>query len=99
MRDWAFQIETTSYSHGFFVISQDSSLISISVGQIEHTFNKIDLCIDIKIKQYLNRKEVKKTVHGIEDSLVDLKDDDSLTKLTVAAMCAMMRLATGERLF
>ena len=28
---------------------------------------------------------------GIEDSLVDLKDDDSLTKLTVAELCAMMR--------
>ena len=28
---------------------------------------------------------------GIEDSLVELKDDDSLTKLTVAELRAMMR--------
>lgn len=32
--------------------------------EIEHTFNKIDLCIDIKIKQYLNRQEVKKALHA-----------------------------------
>ena len=50
-------------------------------------------------KDHYRDSSSHKTVHGIEDSLVDLKDDDSLTKLTVAAMCAMMRLATGERLF
>jgi hypothetical protein len=38
--------------------------ISVVVGQIEHTFNKIDPCIDFKINQYLNKQEVKKSLHA-----------------------------------
>lgn len=32
--------------------------------KIEHTFNKIDPCIDFKINQYLNKQEVKKSLHA-----------------------------------
>lgn len=32
--------------------------------QVEHTFNKIDLCIHFKINQYLNKQEVKKALHA-----------------------------------
>lgn len=44
---------------------------------------------DMKIPSPEVRQESSEV--GIEDSLVDLKDDDSLTKLTVAELRAMMR--------